>query len=153
MRVRIELTDTDEEIVIHCRQITPEIETLVQSIRVNRSSGTSIAFFKNDEQYYLHLSEVLFFITEGDKIFAHTASDAYETRTRLYELEKLLPPSFVRVSKSSITNTLQIFSIQRNLTRIGVVSFRGSHKEIYVSRMYSKLLQQKMEERHLYEKK
>ena len=153
MRVRIEIVQSGEpeEAVIYCSKVTPEIEELARSIGQGRKSLLP-DFFKGEEQYYLALSEILFFETEGEKVYAHTAGDSYETGQRLYELESMLPNYFVRISRSTIANTLHIFSIQKGLTRVGLVSFRNSYKEVYVSRMYGNLLKERMEERYLYEK-
>jgi len=144
--------DDPVEAVIYCRKITPEVEELARQFSQGKSTSALPTFYKGEEQYYLALSEILFFETDGDKVIAHTEKDSYETRQRLYELDAILPGYFVRISRSTIASTLHIFSIQRGLTRVGLVSFRGSYKEVYVSRMYSNVLKEKMEERHLYEK-
>ena len=154
MRVRIELVGEKEpvEAVIYCRSVTPEVEDLVRQLGLGQKPGPMPTFFKGEEQYFLALSEILFFETDGEAVFAHTDKESYETRQRLYELEAILPSNFVRISRSAIANTQHIFSIQRGLTRVGLVSFRGSYKEVYVSRMYNQILKVKMEERNLYEK-
>ncbi|MBN1891371.1 MAG: LytTR family transcriptional regulator [Clostridiales bacterium] len=169
MRVRIEevVDMTEEEIVVRCRKATPEIKSLVREIGLRekqdgeangRSTKKSTApkilkpeFFKGEEQYFLIFSEILFFETQGEKVIAHTATDSYETKQRLYELESMLPASFVRVSRSTIANVSHIFSIQRGLTRVSHITFRGSYKEVYASRKYGPVLKVKMEERYLYE--
>ena len=51
-------------------------------------------FYKGTGEYYLDLSEILFFETEGSKIYAHTQKEAYEVRLKLYELESILPRYF-----------------------------------------------------------
>ena len=149
MRVRIEIRDgnQEDEIVIYCREITSQTEALVKSLERSDKIGLEVSFFKKDEQYFLQLSEILFFETEGDSVIAHSGHDSFETRKRLYELENILPGHFIRVSKSAIVNTRQIFSISRGITRVGLISFRESHKEIFVSRMYMAALKSKMEER------
>ncbi len=154
MRVRIEMVGDDDpvEAVIYCRKVTPEIEGIVKVLSLGQKPAPQPTFYKGEEQYYLNLSEVLFFETDGDKVFAHTEKDSYETKQRLYELDSILPKYFVRISRSTIANTLHIFSIQRGIARAGLVSFRGSYKEVYVSRMYNNILKEKMEERNLYEK-
>jgi len=154
MRVRIEnVNDGDpEEVVIFCRKITPEVEALVRQLSANEKGRPAIAFFKGDEQYYLAPQEILFFDTDRERVFAHTAEDSYEIKLRLYELESILPGYFTRVSRSTIVNILHVFSIQKSLTRVYLISFRKSHKSIYGSRMYSSNLMKKMEERSLYEK-
>jgi DNA-binding LytR/AlgR family response regulator len=64
---------------------------------------------------------------------------------KLYELEQALPRSFLRVSKSAILNTAKIYSIAKNLAGPSVVGFRGSHKQISVSRRYFPLLTDMLE--------
>ena len=162
MRVRIEEIPENEsdEIIVRCRKDTPEIRSICSDIeslirrapsepdrnaspnRPSQRIGGPLnaiptpEFYKGEEQYYLSFSEILFFETEGEKVIAHTATDSYETKQRLYELASMLPGSFVRISRSSIANVAHIFSIQKGLTRVGLVTFRGSYKEVYVSRKY-----------------
>jgi len=164
MRTRIEKIGPEdpEEVVIRCRNVTPEIEEMARRLgegaqlesKLASDTGkvrTLPAFFKEDRQYYLSLREILFFETDSDRVFAHTAQDAFETRARLYELESQLPAYFVRVSKSSIANIRHVLSIQKGLTRVSLVTFRRSHKVIYCSRQYSHQLTAKMEARIYYE--
>ena len=140
MKIHLELVDEDEpEIIIKYRELTPDIIRLHQMI-----------FYKGDTEYYVNLSKILFFQTESSAIYAHTTTDAYETKYKLYELEEILPASFVRISKSAIVNSSLIYSIQRNLTSSSVISFNNTHKEIYVSRAYYKMLKLKMDERRFH---
>jgi DNA-binding LytR/AlgR family response regulator len=101
---------------------------------------------KGGEDYYLSPDDVLFFESEGGRTWAHTRSEAFEIRRRLYELEELLPHGFVRVSKSAIAGVAHIYSIARNLTGPSVISFRDSHKRISASRQYYGLLRDKLDE-------
>ncbi|HBP39226.1 MAG TPA: LytTR family transcriptional regulator [Clostridiales bacterium] len=155
MRVRIEQADDldHEEVIIRCKRMTPEIEAITRQLQQIDKPKAFPAFFKGDGQYYLSLMEIMFFETDAERVFAHTASDSFETKMRLYELESMLPGYFVRVSRSAIVNTLHVMSIQRGLTHVNLISFRKSHKAIYCSRMYSSQLIKKMEERILYENK
>lgn len=147
MKIRIETdTDIEEEIVIKCRQLTPEIMRLQQMLTEATGSSRQLALFRDDTEYYIETADILFFETESTSVMAHTAADVYETRLRLYELEELLPASFMRISKSSIVNTDRIYSINRNLTASSAVEFQGTHKQVYVSRGYYKALKEKLEE-------
>jgi DNA-binding LytR/AlgR family response regulator len=153
MKVRIEITDEgSDEAVIFCRKITPEIEELVNRIGQHKKYRPQLAFFKGEEQYYPSLDEILFFETENERVYAHTCKDSFETRQSLRELSTTLPNYFVRISKSTIANILHIFSIQKGIARVCHVTFRGTYKEVFVSRMYAGVLKEKMEERHFYEK-
>ena len=153
MRVRIEKTESgnEDEAVIYCRKITPEIEALIRQISQMESGQLALSFFRGDEQYYLSLREILFFETDDERVYAHTDDNAYAVQQRLYELEAMLPAYFVRVSRSCIVRILHVFSIQKSLTRVNHISFRHSHKEVYGSRLYSSELFRKMNERYLYE--
>ena len=88
----------------------------------------------------MSLATGLFFETDENGISAHTRTDAYQVKYKLYELEELLPRFFMRVSKSAILNTNHIYSINRNLTASSVVAFLNTHKQVYVSRYYYKPL-------------
>lgn len=149
MRTRIEqIGDGEpEEVIIRCRQITPEIEAMMSHFGQMGQRHALPAFFKGDMQYYLTMAEILFFETDAERVFAHTASDSFETRMRLYELEAVLPGNFVRVSRSAIVNIQHVYSIQKGLTGVSLVAFRKTHKVIYCSRMYSSNLISKMEGR------
>ena len=78
---------------------------------------------------------------------AHTRDDVYETRRKLYELEELLGGRFQRISKSAIVNVDKVYSIKRNVTSSSAIEFQRTHKQIYVSRAYYKVLREKLEEK------
>lgn len=153
MRARIETIDDGqpEEVVIYCHRVTPTVQELVRQIQNQGQPPPSLAFFKEDEQYYLSLREIYFFETDADKVFAHTKDQHYEVRLRLYELEAVLPGFFIRVSRSAIVNILHVLSIKTGLSRVHQIAFRQSHKELFGSRMYGKELFRKMNERYRYE--
>ncbi|MDR0875735.1 MAG: LytTR family transcriptional regulator, partial [Clostridiales Family XIII bacterium] len=88
--------------------------------------------------------EILFFETEGKKIYAHTRDEVFEAKLRLYELEELLPRSFLRVSKSAIVGTKAIYAIDKNPVGPSTIHFRGSHKKLSVSRQYFKILHDRL---------
>ena len=153
MQVRMEKIEDGrpDEVVVFCRKITPEVEAVIQMLKQREHSQLTPSFFKGDEQYYLSLREILFFETDSDRVFAHTTDESFEVRQRLFELEAMLPGYFVRVSKSAIVSVLHVYSIQKGLTRVNLISFRHSHKEVYGSRLYSNELFRKMNERYYYE--
>jgi len=155
MQIRIEKNEEGrpEEVVVYCRKVTPEVETIIQALKQMNRSQAMPSFYKGDDQYYLSLREILFFETDSDRVYAHTPDDSFEVHLRLFELEATLPGYFVRVSKSAIVSILHVYSIQKGLTRVNLISFRQSHKEVYGSRLYSNELFRKMNERYYYENK
>lgn len=149
MKIQIEVVNDlpEDEVIIKCSQIDTSIQNIQQFILEQTKASSTMTFFKENEEYFFSLDDVLFFETSGDKVYAHTADDAYSIKYRLYELEEILPRQFIRISKSGILNIKHIYSIQRNLTASSLIRFRGSHQQVYVSRGYFKNLQQRLDER------
>lgn len=149
MKIRIEVDETLEtdEIIIRCRKLNEEVTRVQKAVDEAIGRQNRIIFYKGEAEYYFPLEEVLFFETDMDGISAHTIQDIYRIRYRLYELEELLPGYFLRISKSAILNTKKIFAIDRNLSSASLVSFQGTHKQVYVSRRYYKPLKDRLEER------
>lgn len=87
--------------------------------------------------------------SDGNYILVHTSQDIYKTRRKLYELEELLPRDFIRVSKSTIVNTVRISGIKKNITGASEISFTHSTKRAYASRNYIKALIEIMDEKRL----
>ena len=147
MKIKIEIDENliEDEVVIHCASINEEVTKVQKAISEVVNASQKLVFYKDATEYYLGLDEILFFETEQNMVFAHTGDDRYEIHHRLYELEELLPSYFMRVSKSGILNTRQIFSIDKNLYASSTVCFRRSHKQVFVSRHYYKPLIEKLE--------
>ena len=142
MKVRIEIADdlTESEIIIRCREIDEEIGRLQRTISETASARQQMLCYQNEKEFYLPLQKILFFETSENRIEAHTAEDVFTVRHRLYELEEFLPSYFLRVSKSTILNSKEVYSITKRLTASSLVQFRGTHKKVYVSRNYYKAL-------------
>lgn len=149
MKIRLELSSsiTEEEIVIRCSSLSEEVQMVQKTLADLALKNQRFVFYKGDTEYYLPLESILFFETQEKVIYAHTANDMYQVKYRLYELEEFLPGHFMRISKSTILNINQVYSIQRNLTASSVVEFQNTHKQVYVSRYYYKPLKNKLEEK------
>jgi len=147
VKLRIELTDgsSEDEIIIRCAGIDENVQKLQAYIL--SMAAPKLVFYKGAQEFYLSLEEILFFETEGEQIYAHTANDAFRVKHRLYELEDILPLNFTRASKGTIVNTAKIYAINRNLTSSSQIKFAGTHKQIYVSRHYYNSLKEKINER------
>ena len=148
MKVRIEITDdlTESEIIIRCREIDEEIGRLQRTISETASARQQMLCYQNEKEFYLPLQKILFFETSENRIEAHTTEDVFTVRHRLYELEEFLPSYFLRVSKSTILNSKEVYSITKSLTASSLVEFRGTHKKVYVSRNYYKALKTMLDE-------
>ena len=149
MRVVIEVNEelTEECIVIKCQKLDERIVKLQSLLSEHIDSDRDLLLHKEGKEYYMPLEKLLFFETENRQIWAHTSDEMYETDYKLYELEEMLPGSFMRVSKSTIINLNHIYSITKNITAASVVEFNGSRKKVYVSRNYYKALIERLDEK------
>ncbi|AGY40876.1 LytTR family DNA-binding domain-containing protein [Streptococcus ilei] len=146
MKVRIELDpQMDEpEMIIRAPRLTEEVARLQQLILEQKM--TPLTFYKDRSEYFVDVSEILFFETDGEKIYGHTREEAYEVRQKLYELEEILPIAFCRISKSTIVNAKQIYSIEKSFSGTSTVNFYQTHKQVHVSRHYYQLLKERLKE-------
>lgn len=152
MKIRIEINEgvEEDEVIIRCREFNKNVQRIQNSV-LELSSQTNLIFYKNLTEYFLPLNSILFFETSNKGIDSHTTDDLYQIKNKLYELEEILPNDFVRISKSTILNINHIYSIEKNLTSASVVKFNDTHKQVYVSRNYYKILRQRLQERRNYE--
>lgn len=149
MKVKIEICPDmeEDEVTIRCRELNDAVLKLQALAADSGAGGRKLSLHRGDTEYYVALSDILFFETQGREIQAHTADKLFETCYKLYELEEQLPGYFMRISKSTIVNLEYIYSITRNLTASSVVEFAGSPKKVYVSRSYYKALIERLEEK------
>lgn len=151
MKIRIELDERleEEEIIIKCRELNEEIVALQKQISDNMNNGLQLNVFQGEVEYFLNLSEIIFFETDGSFVAVHTKKQIFSVKMRLYELEDILPGNFIRISKSAIVNVKKIRSIHKNITGASEIEFQETSKKAFVSRSYFKLLIEKLEEKRL----
>jgi len=154
MKIKIELDNNliEDEVIIRCSKIDNSIQKIQTAISDISSQIKQLSFLKDGKEYYFSLDTILFFETNNNQIDTHTENDVFQVKYKLYELEEILPSNFVRVSKSTILNINKIYSIDKNIVSSSIVQFYKSHKQVYVSRYYFKILQQRLDERRNYEK-
>lgn len=140
MKIKVEIDDTldEDEIVIHTKDYNDEIKEFIDLFK----SRPKIQFFKQDTEYYLDLNTILFFESDNGMVFAHTKKDMFSVSQKLYELENILPKYFFRISKSTIVNVQKIYSLSHSVSS-HLITFQDSHKQVYVSRMYYKILKER----------
>ena len=156
MRLRTELIgqsepDAEEEIVIRHRADGGDVSRLEADIRRLLSESKGITLFRENTEFFLPCSEILFFETDGRKVVAHTQRDLFFAKDKLFTLEQSLPSSFVRASKSCIVNASAVFSIRRGITGVSEIGFRETEKKAFISRSYYKSFMDRMEDIRRYQ--
>lgn len=153
MKIKVEVDSamTEPEVIIRCPQIDDSILSVQRALSQIISENENMVFKKGETEYFFPVKKILFFETEegGGKVMAHTSDNCFVVDYKLYELEEMLPKFFVRVSKSTILNSRFVYGITKNITASSKIEFQNSHKTVYVSRNYYKILVQKINQEKL----
>lgn len=151
MKIKIEIEEnlTENEVIIRCNRLNDDIIAIQKTIAEAVHLRQQLTVTRQDKEYWLFFDEIIFFETAENQVAVHLVNQIFYTRLKLYELEELLPSSFMRVSKSTIINTEKVRSIKKNITGASEVEFGEGSKKAYVSRSYLKPLMGRMEEKRL----
>lgn len=147
MRVKIQIDKMidEPEIVIKCNNDNLSIRR-IQKLIIDYNNN-DLVFYKKDIQYFLDITDILFFETNDNNIVAHTIDDIYIVKYKLYILEDKLPINFIRISKSTIVNINEIQSIVKNITGPGLINLKKTYKQVFVSRYYYSNLKNRLKEK------
>lgn len=148
MKITVEIDENciEDEVIILCHEFNDVVGRIEKAVSDVTKKETKIKLLKGNKEYYIFVGDILFFESDDSVICAHTVSDIFVTKYKLYELEQILPWYFSRISKSAILNTKKVYAITKNITSASIVEFKGTPKQVYVSRAYYKPLMSKMEE-------
>jgi len=101
--------DEENEIIVKCDYIDENITKLLNQFKTGRSK---LSFYKDSQIILLDPSEILYFESVDDKVFAYTKDAVCESRLKLYMLEEELPKDdFFRASKAVIVNLNKMQSL------------------------------------------
>ncbi len=148
MKITVEIDENciEDEIVIRCQKLNDTVNRIQKAVSDITNKDTKIRLLKGNKEYYISIDDILFFESDDNSICAHTVSDLFVTKYKLYELEQILSWYFSRISKSAILNIKKIYAITKNITSFSIVEFKETPKQVYVSRAYYKPLMSKIEE-------
>ena len=123
----------EEQIIatVHDRSaLTDKIEALV----LQQSGADDITAYREDDIKRLAFAAIACITIEDGKTYAiDRTGQRWRLRHRLYELEELLPSSFLRLSKSALGNKAQLERFSASFSGAVDAIFKCGHRE-YVSR-------------------
>ena len=125
--------EKDEEVVatVHQRTaLTDEIESII----LKYAGADRIPAYREDDMRMLAFSDIeCVTVLDGKTYAIDSKNQRYRLRLRLYELEALLPSSFIRINKSTLANEARLDRFR--VTYAGSVDavFKCGYTE-YVSR-------------------
>ena len=105
--------EKEEEMVVTVHHRTPLIDE-IEALLSRQTESDRIAGYGDDEIKMLSFSEIACVTVLDGKTYAiDSQNHRYRLKQRLYELEQLLPPFFIRINKSALANehALDRFSV------------------------------------------
>lgn len=138
MKIKLESADLPETEVIIRGDVTGEEVAALLRLLKKRNSGKLI-LYKDEEQFLMDAHEIEYVEATGNKVYAYTRQDAYETKLKLYELKELLgSKSFVQINKSVIVNINCVKSIQAEFSGNYRIKLKNRKESLTISRKYFK---------------
>ena len=132
---------TDLTISVICKQLTPDIEKLLATLRM---MNHQLTVRKDSEIYLLDIVQVIYIESIDRKCFVYTAKEIYESDFKLYELEKRLEEyGFFLVSKSCLIHLQNIQSLKADINRKDRVTMSNG-EQIMASRQYADELKKRL---------
>ena len=131
----------EAEIIIKCENLDDDIRLLIERIKNHRQK---ISFQKDSKIVFTEMSDILYFESVDDKVFAYIADDVLETKLKLYQLEEdFLPQNFLRVNKAVIMNLNKVESLSPAFGGRFEAVLKNGYKVI-ISRNYVPSLKKKL---------
>lgn len=152
MKVRFNRINHEEEeyAELHIHEVDGSISRLAGYLQQELFRSVTIVCQQEETICHISSSEIYLIETVKEKQMIHTEQEIYETKKRLYELERILPPNFVRISKSVIINTEKAKIYTPMLSGLMKVSMVNS-QEAYISRKYLREVRDRILEVEHYE--
>ena len=136
MKITLEPAQQNElEVIIRGDISGPEAAQLLR--RLGSKTTERLMVQKEEEQFLLDISQIIYLETADSRVMVHTAEEAYESKQKLYELlEQLSSQSFVQVNKSTIVNLNFVKSIQAEFSGNYLIKLKHRKEKLTLSRKY-----------------
>lgn len=131
----------EEEVVIHARKRTREIEELEHYL--DRMCAELTGYGEDGQIVPLRPAEVHCFIVEDSKVYALTDWEKLAVRLPLYAIEEMLSEDFVRINQSCLGNVRKIACFEASIGGALMVIFGNGYRD-YVSRRQLKTVKERM---------
>ena len=143
MKIIIQTDASVQETILNimCMDITPELERLVEALRI---TDKKLSVKANGEIRLIDLKSILYVETVERCTFIYTENGVSETPLRLYELEAMLAEhNFFRVNKSTLLNLNKIESLKSDIDRRIRVTLKNGY-QLIISRAYAEEFKTKL---------
>lgn len=143
MKIIIEDIGPDEEetVIIRCKDVDESILRLVNGLKIKREKLT---VWQGEKILRIEPGDVYYFEAVDNKVFLYLEKNVYETKMKLYELERRFEGTdFFRASKSVILNLAKVKNFYPGFSgRFEAQMLNG--ERVIISRQYVPFLKNKL---------
>jgi DNA-binding LytR/AlgR family response regulator len=129
----------EEEVVVYAHARTSQVEKIESLVK----ESVPLMGYGDDAVVPLQSEELLCVFVEAGKVYAMTLNDKWQLKGRLYQVEELLPSSFVKINQSCLANIRKIQRFQSTIGGTLQVVFENGYVD-YVSRRQLKTVKERM---------
>ena len=143
MKVIYEQVQKSQEEAAHIKA-EQKTATIQQAIDLLENGGQTIWCRHRNETIRIPLHQIYYVESVDKHPYVYLKDTCYETKNRLYELEKIFYPLFARCSKAMIINLRKVKQVQYEIGgRMRAELLNG--EEIIISRSYVKEIKRRLD--------
>ncbi|WP_066717192.1 LytTR family DNA-binding domain-containing protein [Clostridium sp. Marseille-P299] len=143
MKIIIEEPSSNEEdqIIIRCKELDERLLNLIYGLKMYDKKLIGIL---NGNTHFIDPSQIFYFEAVENKVFIYCKDAVFESKQKLYEIEKLYTnTNFFRASKSIILNISKIAHVSTAFNGRLETTLKNGEKVI-ISRQYVPELKKKL---------
>ncbi|MBQ7386416.1 MAG: LytTR family transcriptional regulator [Ruminococcus sp.] len=146
MKVNFESANIAEtEVIIRGDIASPEVAAILDYVKNLSSNTKKLMLFKEDEQFLISPSEVVYIEAKDSKVQAVTTSGIFDSKKKLYELkEALVSEPFAQINKGTLVNIDFVKSVQAEFSGNYSLRLKTSKEILTISRKYFKEFKSKI---------
>lgn len=135
---------TEPYAVLHINKMTGTIAGIVSMLEKENANSPALVAAKDRRTYFIKPEDISLVRTEGREIVCYDKlRNRYLLDRPLYELEKILDISFVRISKSAIVNIDQIDHVKAGFNGTMELVMKNEITD-YISRSFRKNFKERL---------
>lgn len=147
MKVIFETAQLSEpQVIIKGEFGDPQIESLMEYIKsMNSNVVKKLLVYKEDEQFPIDISEVVYVEVADSKVEVITTTDRFDSKKKLYELKEMLSnTTFVQINKGTLVNIDYVKSVSAEFSGNYTVRLKNKKETLIISRKYFKEFKSKI---------
>lgn len=130
----------EEKVIIYARENSKQIEDIKKLVE---EIGTELVGYGNREIKVLNPADICCVTVLDGKVYAVCEQEQLLLKQRLYEVEELLPETFVKINQSCLANLRKVERFDASISGTLMLRFQNGHRD-YVSRRQLKHVKERL---------